>query len=215
MWISEASLRQYSVDEFVKKIFGTRRRAAKRASRPSLRPVTGSVFAISLNGNALLIVGCSDAEGCPKRWLKSPPRLPPEHPVEHDALLFVLTKSEVKKLPQIPATLRCAEGVGTVDLVGTGIPGRGAAVTQKRNRVARHQQSQPNHRSPCRGVDHVVDVAGFEAGGEIDVVGVRDHPSRYQLGERPFLAGDIARGGAASLSRTNSNAFGSSRSLQG
>jgi hypothetical protein len=39
---SEASPRQYSVDELVKKIFGTRRRAVSLASRLSLRPVTGT-----------------------------------------------------------------------------------------------------------------------------------------------------------------------------
>jgi hypothetical protein len=38
MWISEASSRQYSVDEFVKKIFDTRRRAANmRAGRRCVR----------------------------------------------------------------------------------------------------------------------------------------------------------------------------------
>ena len=37
--------------------FGTRLRAASLASRPSLRPVTGSVLGVSLNGKALLIVG--------------------------------------------------------------------------------------------------------------------------------------------------------------
>jgi hypothetical protein len=37
--------------------------------------VMGSVLIVSLNGKALLMVGWSEAEGCPKRWLKSPPRL--------------------------------------------------------------------------------------------------------------------------------------------
>src|SRR6516165_8572688 len=58
----------------VKKIFGTRWRTARRSRSPSFRPLTGSVAPISLNGNGSL---GSDADGCPKRMLKSPPRLPP------------------------------------------------------------------------------------------------------------------------------------------
>ena len=74
VWISEASPRQYSHEVLVKKIFGTRWRTARRSRSPSLRPLTGSVAPISLNGNGSL---GSDAEGCPNRMLKSPPRLPP------------------------------------------------------------------------------------------------------------------------------------------
>ena len=74
VWISEASPRQYSHEVLVKKIFGTRWRTARRSRSPSLRPLTGSVAPISLNGNGSL---GSDADGCPKRMLKSPPRLPP------------------------------------------------------------------------------------------------------------------------------------------
>ena len=53
VWIKEASPRQYSLDELVKMIPGTRRRAASRSRRPSPRPVTGSVLAASLNGNGV------------------------------------------------------------------------------------------------------------------------------------------------------------------
>jgi hypothetical protein len=74
VWISEASPRHYSHEVFVKKILGTRWRAARRSRSPSLRPLTGSVASISLNGNGSL---ASDADGCPKRMLKSSPRLPP------------------------------------------------------------------------------------------------------------------------------------------
>jgi hypothetical protein len=63
VWISEASPRQYSVDVLVKKIFGVCRHAACRSSNPSVRPVTVSVWIVSLNGNKLLILGCSDADG--------------------------------------------------------------------------------------------------------------------------------------------------------
>ena len=144
VWISEASPRQYSVEELVKKIFG-RRRAASRSSRPSLHPVTGSMLTVSLNGNALLIVGCSEAEGCPKRWVEVAAALTAsdvdEHAVEHDALLLVLVKAEVKKLAQVSPALRCTEGVGVPDVAGAGVAILCTAIAQKCGGVARRQST--------------------------------------------------------------------------
>src|ERR1700730_1374579 len=183
VWISEASPRQYSHEVLVKKIFGTRWRAARRSRRPSRRPVTGSVPAVSVNGNGSL---GSDADGCPKRMLKSPPRLAAgdvhQQAVEHQPLRLVLVEAEIEELAQKTAALRRAEGVGLPDVAGAGVACR-AAVPQEGHDIARRQQAQPDHRRAGCRVDHLIDPAGFEAGGEIDVVRVGDDTPRLQPGE--------------------------------
>ena len=57
------------------------------------------------------------------------------------------------------------------------------AVPQKGYDIARRQQTQPDHRRAGCRVDHSIDFAGFEAGGEIDVVWIGDDTSRFQPGE--------------------------------
>jgi hypothetical protein len=65
VWISEASPRQYSVDELVKKIFGTRRCAESRSSK--------AVAASSDRVNARRDV---ERKGVAHRWVKRGGRLP-------------------------------------------------------------------------------------------------------------------------------------------
>src|SRR5216683_5686681 len=102
VWISEASPRQYSFDELVRKTLGCRRCVPSRSKSPPLWPVTGSIWGTSVNGGVSLTRGRSVLDGCPKRWLKSAPRPPPaildQVAVEHWSLALVLVQAEIEEL---------------------------------------------------------------------------------------------------------------------
>ena len=71
-----------------------------------------------------------------------------------------------------------------------------------------------NHRHAGCRVDHFIDLAGLEAGGEINVVRIGDDaPPSSRANDQ--LSRGIVCGGASSPSRTSSTAFGLSRSSLG
>ena len=194
VWINDASPRQYSVDELVKKIFGTFLRAASRSNNPSLRSVTGSVCAVSVNGKGIVGQRC--------RWLAETlveiaatlaARDVDEHPVKDHALLLVLVEAEIEKLAQIAPALRRTEGIGVIDISGAGIALSRRAVTQKRDDVARRQQPEPDHRGAGCRVDHMVELARDEPRREVDMRRVRHNPPSVDPGERPLITGDHLR----------------------
>src|SRR6516165_12079871 len=146
VWISEASPRQYSVEELRKKDFGepvARRQAIEQAVGPPCRRVgLGCIVKRKEVAHArrtrrlsesLVEVAASLAAGNVD-----------QQAVEYGALLFVLVQAEVKKLPQVPPALRRAEGVGMSDVGGAGITPLDSAVPQERHCIPRRQQPQPD-----------------------------------------------------------------------
>ena len=63
VWTSEASPRQYSADVLIVKIFGSVPRASSRVRSAPRSPVSGSVSAVSVNGNRLPTACVAFSEG--------------------------------------------------------------------------------------------------------------------------------------------------------
>lgn len=95
---------------------------------------------------------------------------------------LVFVEAEIEELAQKTPALRRAKGVGVLDVAGARVVSR-IAVPQERYDTARCQQAQPNHRRAGRRVDHLIDPAGLEAGGKMDVVRIGDDALRLHSGE--------------------------------
>ena len=64
------------------------------------------------------------------------------------------------------------------------------AVPQESYDIAHCQQPQAYHRRADRPIDHLIEPAGLEAGGKMDVVRIGNDALRLQTGERPAFAGN-------------------------
>jgi hypothetical protein len=92
--------------------------------------------------------------------------------VEHRPFALVLVQAEIEELAQKSAALRCAESIRVPDLAGAGVVRPRQFMAQETREVARRQESQADHRCAGGRVDDMVQPAGNEARGQVDMARV-------------------------------------------